>query len=567
MSWASPVWRSVVLVLAPVLVFANSLRNGYHLDDFYRIVNNPHILSVGNPWRFFADPSTSSTLPTIVQYRPLMPFSFALGRALGSPLGLDPVVIDHLGSLLFHVIAVSLAFGWLWRMMRLAGVEQERAARVAGWASLLYAVHPVVGVPLNYLCSRDLLLMQLFVLAALNAWSRYRLALLDEATRHKAPRWAAGAVTLVLVSMLAKQNGVALPLVLLAFELVIVRLNPKARATYLGPLLFALAVAAFFVWTKFVIGFSDADQLNFKRKPWEYPAAMAQSHLFYYLRNAVWPFEMRMLPDTDVPSTLLDLRVITGALFISATLVFAWTRRITQPVICFAILAYWLMFAVTSSVRPFRYVTMDYRQVPSLPYLCLLAAWALEESRARMSQRGLHFVLVAYFAASTIHINGHWRDAKSLWGQAVRAGTRGQGHVNYGLAITMEDPQEALRHFDIALEDGQNIFALINRGITLFRIGRKQEALENLVEATTVAPGRSLTWYWLSRGHMMNADPQSALAPALRAVELETGNARYLAHLVRVELKVGQHDSAVTRLQASQLPSPELDELRVHLGL
>ena len=177
------------------------------------------------------------------------------------------------------------------------------------------------------------------------------------------------------------------------------------------------------------------------------------------------------------------------------------------------------------------------------------------------------YLFLPYFAASTIHINGHWRDAKSLWGQAVRGGTRGQGHVNYGLAITMEDPQEALRHFDLALQDGENIFARINRGITLLRIGRKEEGLKNMRKATAVAPGRSLTWYWLSRGHMMNADPQSALAPALRAVELERGNARYLAHLVRVELKVGQHDSAVTRLQASQLPSPELDELRVHLGL
>jgi tetratricopeptide (TPR) repeat protein len=565
--WDSASWRNFVLLVVPLLVFANTLRNGYHLDDFYRIVNNPHILNLADPWRFFEDPETSSSLPTIVQYRPLMPLTFALGRSVGGALGLEPLVVDHLGTLCFHLLTVQLAFGWLWRMLQLSGEPADRAVRLAGWATLTYAVHPVIGVPVNYLCSRDLLLMQLFALAALNAWSRYRLAQRDPATARRAPRWAAASVALVFISMLAKQNAVALPLVLLAFELLILRAPVRRLATYRGPVLFAVAVAAFFVWTELVIGFSDADQLSFEREFWEYPATMARAHLSYYLRNALWPFEMRMLPDLAAAGSPFELGTVVGALCIAATLVYAWVRRISHPVLSFCILAYWLMFAVTSSIRPFRYLAMDYRQVPSLLYLCLILAWVLEEARERWGESHLHLIVVAYFSVASISINEHWKDGAALWGQAVRTGTRAQGHVNYGLAIRTSDPQEALRHFAIALEEGENIFARINRGITLLDLGRTTEGLESLNRATRVAPGRSLTWYWLSRGHMRTGSSQLALGPAKEAVRLEVGNARYLAHLVRVELELGSDSDARQRLSNSTLESPDLASLRAQLGL
>ena len=40
--------------------------------------------------------------------------------------------------------------------------------------ALLFAVHPVSGVPVNYLAGRDLLLMMLFLTASLLAYARMR---------------------------------------------------------------------------------------------------------------------------------------------------------------------------------------------------------------------------------------------------------------------------------------------------------------------------------------------------------------------------------------------------------
>ena len=69
-------WRPravALLVLLPVAVFASSLDNGFHLDDFYRIVDNPGIRQVAPMGRHFTDPSTNAWLPRLVQYRPLLP--------------------------------------------------------------------------------------------------------------------------------------------------------------------------------------------------------------------------------------------------------------------------------------------------------------------------------------------------------------------------------------------------------------------------------------------------------------------------------------------------------------
>ena len=73
---------AALLVLLPALVFANTLRNGYHLDDFYRVVGNPELERFWPPHRHFLDPRTSATLPHLVQYRPLLPLSLSVDVAL-----------------------------------------------------------------------------------------------------------------------------------------------------------------------------------------------------------------------------------------------------------------------------------------------------------------------------------------------------------------------------------------------------------------------------------------------------------------------------------------------------
>ena len=58
--WRRPAASAAAVALAALVVHATTLDNGYHLDDFPRIVNNPHVGHVSPIGRHFADPATSS---------------------------------------------------------------------------------------------------------------------------------------------------------------------------------------------------------------------------------------------------------------------------------------------------------------------------------------------------------------------------------------------------------------------------------------------------------------------------------------------------------------------------
>ena len=75
------------LAVLTAVVYSNTLANGFHLDDFYRIVGNLGITQVHPVWRHFLDPGTTSSLKSIQQYRPLLPLTLSLNFAVSGQIG------------------------------------------------------------------------------------------------------------------------------------------------------------------------------------------------------------------------------------------------------------------------------------------------------------------------------------------------------------------------------------------------------------------------------------------------------------------------------------------------
>ena len=164
----------LVLALAVAATYSNTLMNEFHLDDLYRIRDNPEIRRVSPVLRHFTDPGTisgsrgvsESALNQIGQYRPLLPLTLTLNYALG---GLD-LPGYHVVNIAIHLAGCVLVFLLVARMLAIArprGFPDERHARRAALlVALVYAVHPLSGYPVNYILARDLLLMQVFLLAS-----------------------------------------------------------------------------------------------------------------------------------------------------------------------------------------------------------------------------------------------------------------------------------------------------------------------------------------------------------------------------------------------------------------
>jgi tetratricopeptide (TPR) repeat protein len=454
-----------------------------------------------------------------VQYRPLLPLSLSLNWSLGTALGLDELVAFHAGNLAIHGISVVLFYLFFLVLLQRYSAPAPDAfpARATAFvAAALYAVHPISGVPVNYLCARDLLLMQAFLTAALLLYVRF-------CRQGFHPAGWVGVIVCLALSILSKTNAAAAPALIFLIEFVWAREPLKRFAPWIRIVPWVLVVGGFFVWTKWILQFSDADQLLVERaSPLEYPLTQARIHWSYYLRNFVWPFRMRPLPWIEV-ATLLDFGAWIGLSAITATLGLAWWLFKRLPLLSFSILAYWVMFAPTSSILPFRMLAADYRQYPSLPYLCLALAVCLAGMAGTRVRWSVAAAALLYFGcASRFILNPVWATEESLWQHSVRYGATTTAHHNYARSVSGKDAALAEQHYReaIRMEPG-NVFSHINLGLLLMGTDRVEEGLKLVRRAVTLVPDWALAHYWLSRALSQLGEVQEAAAESARASDLD----------------------------------------------
>ncbi|HVR24973.1 MAG TPA: glycosyltransferase family 39 protein [Candidatus Polarisedimenticolia bacterium] len=126
-------WLLSFAVLLALISYLPTLRYGFVYDDFQQIVENPAIKSWSNLPQYFTAHVGAGIFPGVKGsfYRPLFLLWLRLNHALFevAPLGW------HLTSLLMHLCAIWMFF--------LLARQWTGDAMVAGWASLLFAVHPI----------------------------------------------------------------------------------------------------------------------------------------------------------------------------------------------------------------------------------------------------------------------------------------------------------------------------------------------------------------------------------------------------------------------------------------
>jgi protein O-mannosyl-transferase len=182
----------IVLAVVSVVVYANTIQNGYVLDDSMMITKNtivsqglkgvPELLSTPHlkGYAIFANET----------YRPLSLVLFAIEREL---FGASPAA-GHVVNVLLFVCCVLLLFRFLhyfWRGQRMA---------LAFLAALLFAVHPIHTEVVANIKSADELLCFLFAFAGLNLFIAFT-------TNGKLPALLAGFAAMFL-AYLSKETVV-----------------------------------------------------------------------------------------------------------------------------------------------------------------------------------------------------------------------------------------------------------------------------------------------------------------------------------------------------------------------
>lgn len=500
-----------LIVLAAAAAFYNIFPNSFHLDDFYRVVGNPGIQQVHPIWRHFVDPSTMSTLPRIGAFRPLLPLTLSLNYWWG---GESPASY-HAVNLAFHAASSVLVYVLFLQLGKLRSV--------ALIAALLFAVHPLSGIVVNYISARDLAMAETFLLASLVAYTRMRLG-----GRDSIGGWTA-VIVFAGLAVLSKTNAAMLAVLVAAFELIFMRTRLRAPSLWLRVAVFMAVPAVFALWTRVAIGYSDLENTVGPESggPAGYALAQTRAHLVYFF-NFAWPANMRQMPLLTPPPGWLNPAVALTLLIVAGSLVLAWRVRRTHPFIAFCIVSYWILMGPESSVLPLYHLRVDYRPYPSSPFLFAALAFAAVTMLPRTVWLTAALTAVVALTAASIRINRTWRTDESLWTQSTALGGDSVAHLNLAMAIAdRRDPRvKANLERAIAMAPGA-VLPHIDYGLLLINLGRRDEGLVEVREGVRLAPGWAQSHYWLAVAYESVSMTGSAAEEALEAHRLEPNNLQY----------------------------------------
>ncbi|HEX6976273.1 MAG TPA: hypothetical protein VF147_17820, partial [Vicinamibacterales bacterium] len=185
----------VAAALLALVVYANALHNPFVYDDHDTVVSNASIVDLSN-FRFVLAYSP---------FRPVVNISYALDRAMWGP---EPFGF-HLTNVLLHAVTVTLLF--LLALGLIGEATASSSAPLAAFAAAgVFAVHPLFSEAVGYVSGRSEVMCAVWFLAAFLA---------ARSAMHRPRLWPVlAALAFGALAALSKENAVALPVVLLAYD-------------------------------------------------------------------------------------------------------------------------------------------------------------------------------------------------------------------------------------------------------------------------------------------------------------------------------------------------------------
>ncbi|MEE3332465.1 MAG: hypothetical protein VX246_16485 [Myxococcota bacterium] len=506
----------VALIAASLLVYANALGGPFIFDDELSVLDNLNIRSLWPPWvAAWADHESP------LSGRPIPAFSIALNYAAG---GLSSFGYKFV-NLGLHIACVLALFGVVRSALRLpafADSAGERADAYAFAAALLFAVHPLASECVDYVTQRTESWMALFYLGALACSARARLV--SGANGRAMVRWRVAAVGCCAAGMASKEVMVSAPLMILLFD----------RATTGRPLKellredrrYYIALAScWFIVAALMSRTFRTDTVGFNEEIGAIDYVFNQAWVIpRYLRLAVFPSGLAI--DWGFPQPLAFSEVAFGFAFVAALAVSSVVLLVRGSALGFPMFFAFSVLSPTSTVIPIlTEVGAERRMYLPLAALCVIAVvgiggrvW-LRGGSPRIAASGLLVVALA-LGSTTVSRNSVYQSSLGIWIQAAEVfPDNPRAHANLG------------REWD-KFGDGERSLAAAERAI---------EADE------TYAPGHGMHGIALAK-RGQNAEARRSLE---RAIELEPGYASPYFNLALLDLRAGDRETAVSRLEST----------------
>jgi tetratricopeptide (TPR) repeat protein len=213
-------------IVITVFVYLPGLKGDYVFDDFANVLTNDRLNVDSVGFSEIKEAALSSRAGRL--QRPVSMLSFSLNRSVW---GIDPfsyklvnLIIHILNGIGLYFITVLLARHWRERVGKLAVSESVFGVVVAG----IWLIHPINLTSVLYIVQRMTSLSALFAIGAIYFYCSGR-ERLYEGRKGYIARWVL-MLLLIPLSVLSKENGILIPVSLLAIEVCFFRFKSKVNA-------------------------------------------------------------------------------------------------------------------------------------------------------------------------------------------------------------------------------------------------------------------------------------------------------------------------------------------------
>lgn len=480
-----------VIAIGAILCYANAFNGVFLFDDQSGIVDNASIRQLWPLGDLLSPPAV-----TTVSGRPIVNLTFGVNYALG---GLD-VRGYHAVNLLIHILAAWALFGIVRRTLRFAPLCRmfgRHADALALTVALIWAAHPLQTESVTYIVQRAESLAGLAYLATLYAFIRYQ----------SAPSKLLAATTILCcaIGMFCKETMATAPLVLLAFDVIVVSKPENGthwkRRIGIHAGLFATIGIVVLLGLSAPRGAAAGFDVASLPTPLEYVATQF-GVVLHYLRLTLWPTPLCL--DYGWPIETSSTTILVNALVVSAlALSVSWAAIRRRPS-AFPGIWFFVILAPTSSFLPMSEMAFEHRMYLPLAGPIVLIVLGTYRILARGTSKSgatgtggsagilaCGLIVAATLGIATFDRNQDYASAETMWSDVVSK-RPDNARARFNLAHAMyeqgriDDAIEGIRKA-IAL-DPDNALGLNELGVLLSLRGEHETAIEHLRRATAIQP-------------------------------------------------------------------------------
>ncbi len=393
----------ILLVLVTFAVYSNSLNNEFVFDDESVVLGDESITSLSNiPKYFTAEQGFHKVIGRY--YRPVVSATYAMDYALW---GLKPFGF-HLTNVLIHVINVLLLFGLLRLMFEKSTSKFKDYGILIG--TLIFALHPIHTEAVAWVSGRTDSLSCTFFFASFIYYLKF--------SKKSSGSNLVLTLFFYLFALLAKEMAITLPVMIILYDLVVVRLRVKdalkGKAKIYGALIVLSIAYLLLRWAVLKDIPQRESYFYFYGKDTATAIYTMLQTIPIYFKLAVFPIGMvyhygGFLPYLSSPA---DFGVIFAVAFLAVTGFVAFYLYRRMPVVSYALIFFFItLLPVLNIVPTMNFMADRFLYIPSV-FLSLITVTVLFKYYTPKSKNIIYsitvIILVGY-GFMTIVRNAEWK--------------------------------------------------------------------------------------------------------------------------------------------------------------